>query len=1369
MKRALNYANELSLGSRPRKPAVALVAVLATCGLLLTAATGNGQEFMWESAGGPYGGNAEALLVASDGVLYAGTDGAGVFRSTDDGASWAQTALTRISVTSFAEMGTRIFAGTIGGGVFRSDDGGNSWQAMNHELTSIVQTVGFRPPDVLALTVWGGSLYVSTRDNIGGVPTGGVFRSDNRGNSWTSTKATLFLLGGWSASLVGFGDALYMATSEGVFRRQLGGGSWGPAGMGGLQVESLAASSNRLFAGTPSGVFSSSDGLSWRQHGLQSHLISTLFMSDTTLYAASHDSGVFRSEGAGVSWLGSSAGMSNTDVHSLALSGTRLYAGTKGGGVFRSQDRGGSWTDANTGLAAVDIWSLASSDGVLYAGTGGHGVFRSDDGLSWTSAGLTGSVVSGIAVSGTEIYAATFGQAVQRSSDGGASWTLANAGLVNPIVTSVLPVGNTLYAGTFGDGVFRSVNRGNSWTRTGPGGQIVAWSLAASETAVYCGTAGDGVFRSTDGGNRWSPVNSGLTSRSISSLEVVGAAVYAGTFATNAQEDAGVFRLSDGGASWTPVNAGLTDPDFPRLEAMGTTLYVGTIDGVFSLVDGSNTWTPVGLEGRAVYDLAVADGILYAGASGGGGVFRLSRNLPPLAVAQGANTPEDTEIILTLLAEDPDGDPLSFQVTTGPQHGEVVLAGELATFMPEPDYSGEDQFAFIASDGTMDSRPAAVTITVQAVNDPPTVEPLAKVTAEDTPVTLTLRSEDVDGDSLTFTLKTSPTNGTAALVDNTVAYVPAEDFHGDDHFTYVANDGTVDSAPATIAITVTPVNDDPTGGALVETTAEDTPITFALVGDDVDGDALTYAVDDGPTDGELSIVGDSATYTPSPEFSGPDSFTYTVSDGTVTSVPVAVSITVTPESDLPAAVAATRQVDEDTSVTFALAGTDPDGDPLTFRLDVLPTHGEAVLVAESVTYTPHADFSGADSFTYIVNDGESDSDPATVNITVTNVADGPVAAADTVVLQEDEEATVVLTATDADGDALTYRIETGPSHGTATLSAETVTYTPAPDFHGSDSFGFVADDSSVASDLATITITVTPVNDPPIAQPQSVVVDASGEFQVELVATDVDNESLVYSVVTHPAHGTAVVDGSTATYVPEAGYSGADAFTFAAEDETTSSDAATISIEVVPAEPWDVDGSGTVDIVDLVTVASAFGSVGPDIAADVNDDGRVDIVDLVTIARHFGEAVGGAAAAPRLPSADDAPLLDSWIREARRSGPRTYEFRQGILVLERLLGSVIPSETVVLANYPNPFNPETWIPFRLSESADVNVRIFTMSGHVIRRLRLGRLPAGVYEARSRAAYWDGRTEAGDPAASGMYMYELSANGYRAVKRMTILK
>ena len=212
------------------------------------------------------------------------------------------------------------------------------------------------------------------------------------------------------------------------------------------------------------------------------------------------------------------------------------------------------------------------------------------------------------------------------------------------------------------------------------------------------------------------------------------------------------------------------------------------------------------------------------------------------------------------------------------------------------------------------------------------------------------------------------------------------------------------------------------------------------------------------------------------------------------------------------------------------------------------------------------------------------------------------------------------------------------------------------------------------------------------------------------------------------------------------------------------------AIAELPPIPQDVNGDDVVNILDLVLVASVLGDEGRDLDADVNRDGVVNILDLVLVAG----ALGNAAAAPSawyrdLEIAPTRADVGQWLAQAGELELTEATSQRGVLFLEQLLAALTPKETALLPNYPNPFNPETWIPYRLSEDADVTLTIYDTTGVVVRRLDLGHQLAGHYADRGRAAYWDGRNARGESVASGVYFYTLTAGDFTATRKMLIRK
>ena len=219
----------------------------------------------------------------------------------------------------------------------------------------------------------------------------------------------------------------------------------------------------------------------------------------------------------------------------------------------------------------------------------------------------------------------------------------------------------------------------------------------------------------------------------------------------------------------------------------------------------------------------------------------------------------------------------------------------------------------------------------------------------------------------------------------------------------------------------------------------------------------------------------------------------------------------------------------------------------------------------------------------------------------------------------------------------------------------------------------------------------------------------------------------------------------------------------------TPTDTTDAPVQEHPA--WDVNADGKTDITDLVMVATALGTDAPENPRlDVNGDGTVNIQDLILVATHLGESTVPAAPDSVVLSARFSPeTLQQVAGLLRTQSDGSLAFQRAIVNVEQLLASLTPKETILLANYPNPFNPETWIPYQLAKPAAVRVSIYAADGRLVRTLALGHLPAGIYQSKSRAAYWDGKNEQGESVASGVYLYTLTAGDFSATRKLLIRK
>jgi hypothetical protein len=208
--------------------------------------------------------------------------------------------------------------------------------------------------------------------------------------------------------------------------------------------------------------------------------------------------------------------------------------------------------------------------------------------------------------------------------------------------------------------------------------------------------------------------------------------------------------------------------------------------------------------------------------------------------------------------------------------------------------------------------------------------------------------------------------------------------------------------------------------------------------------------------------------------------------------------------------------------------------------------------------------------------------------------------------------------------------------------------------------------------------------------------------------------------------------------------------------------------EKPPTLAEDVNRNGAVNILDLALVALRLGQTGQN-EADVNRDGVVDIADLVQVAGAIGNAAAAPSAHPQALAMITPADVEGWLTQAQGLDLTDLRSQRGIIFLEHLLAALAPKETALLPNYPNPFNPETWIPYQLAHDADVTLTVYDTKGTPVWQLELGNQPAGFYTTRTKAAYWDGRNDRGESVASGVYFYQLQAGDYTDLRRMVILK
>ena len=636
---------------------------VAICLAMLAAwpAPARAGDRVW-TRGGPEGGAVDALAIspnfAVDQTLFAGSNGGGVFKTTDGGATWVEVrnGLTNLTVyalgisPAFASDGL-ILAGTNYSGLFRSTDGGGSWAQLPSPLNSgEIRAIAFSPAFATDRT-----LYVSRGS------TDALYRSTDGGATWTDIRANI-----------------------------------GSVSVGAVALSPAFASDNTLIAATSAGIYKSTNrGNSWAaiNSGLtttdiRSLAFSPAYATDQTIFAGTGSSGIFRSTNGGASWTAINNGHTpQKDVGSIVVSPNfaadrTLFTGCPSWQGFKSTNGGDSWTMYQFNIDWLDegnrinpdVWAMAispayASDQTLFVGTFGTGVLKSTDGgATWSimRRGMMAQRMTALAVSPNfaadrTVYSASGGPGIFASTDGGLTWHNRNAQTFSLLDTYALAIspnfardrtlfaGNHMGMGSGRNGIARTTDGGLSWSNPETGLEnknVRALAISpnyATDRTVFAGTlckdfptCADsyvtGVFKSTDGGNTWARALSGLPKKGIYALATSpnyasDQTLFAGMW------EGGVYKSTNGGASWANASSGLGNLRVWAVAlspAFGTdqTLFAGTDGGLYRSTNGGASWAQLTntIGTRRITSIALSsefatDRTLYVG-SNNGGVFR---------------------------------------------------------------------------------------------------------------------------------------------------------------------------------------------------------------------------------------------------------------------------------------------------------------------------------------------------------------------------------------------------------------------------------------------------------------------------------------------------------------------------------------------------------------------------------------------------------------------------------------------------------------------------------------------------------------------------------------------------------------------------
>jgi large repetitive protein len=751
------------------------------------------------------------------------------------------------------------------------------------------------------------------------------------------------------------------------------------------------------------------------------------------------------------------------------------------------------------------------------------------------------------------------------------------------------------------------------------------------------------------------------------------------------------------------VLANDTDPNGDPITAH---LVSSTAHGSFTLhPDGTFTYAPhANFNGSDSITYQAFDGQAYSNTA----TVTITVNPvndPPVAANDSASVDEDNAVTIGVLANDTDvdGDPLLVISVAQAAHGAVTTDGTIVTYTPNANFFGSDSFVYTVGDGNGGLASATVSVTVNPVNDPPTLDAIADQTvAEDCGAQSISLGGITAGPGETDALTVTAVSSNPSLIPNpTIAYSspnstgtlifnPSANGNGSATIAVTVGDGMT-TFSRTFTITVTPVDDAPTITPIADQTiAEDTstgPLAFAVADVDTSPGNLTVTAKSSDQsmvpNANLVLSGAGVNrhldVTPAANANGQVTITLRVSDRQDSTTESFV-LTITPVNDPPLALADFFVTDQDTDLVVGADGvlandTDVDGDSLSAKLLSAPSNGTVIVHADgSFAYQPNPGFEGSDQFRYEAVDPSGAISAATVHVQVIASTGKPSAADDVFTVDEDTKLSVAATGvlgndTSPSASPLTAELVKGAHHGTVKLAADgSFVYKPDPNFNGKDWFAYQARDVNGASNTAVVVIVVTPVNDPPKAVADEYKAVAGATLSVGsaggLLAndSDPDGDRIFALLARRPAHGTVKLhaDGSFA-YTPEAGYTGKDVFWYKTTDRIAESDATQVLIHVrAQAAPTPVSGTTPEPIVPPPIPVATGSSSGNPTSSDSERDGggsahsTLPVALPVPLAVMNGPSAGTASSSFGHPaffastplstfsSRDQAPNLPAW-------------------------------------------------------------------------------------------------------------------------------
>ena len=621
-------------------------------------------------------------------------------------------------------------------------------------------------------------------------------------------------------------------------------------------------------------------------------------------------------------------------------------------------------------------------------------------------------------------------------------------------------------------------------------------------------------------------------------------------------------------------------------------------NGVVTIVSGAVVYTPatdfIGID-QFTYTVrdsngSQAQGTVTVTVQAGDSVANVAPVLQDDSVGTTINQPISIDVLANDI--DPDGDTLVITSIEQPTNGTAEVVNSEVLYTPNQEFSGTDTVRYTITDGNGHIASAVATITVVSnANTVLVVQDDVVTTPVNQPVTIDVIANDTAPDSgvIRITGITQPTQGTAVINNEQIIYTPVRDFSGTDTFTYTVSDGNNQVRSGTVTIRVIgTVNTAPVVQDDSATTVANQPVTINVIANDTDpdGDSLTIRSVTQPTNGSVSISNNQLVYTPNQDFVGTDTLTYTITDGNNHVQTASVIVTIDAGGAATVAVTNTSPVAQDdsvvtttnqpTTIDVVSNDSDADGDTLSIQTVTQPIHGSVAINGNQLVYTPNQGFTGTDSLTYTISDGNNHEGTArvTINVSAVGAANGnangnsaPIIADDSVTTTINQPVTIdVLTNdTDPDGDNLSVTAITQPSNGNATISNGQIVYTPNDDFTGTDTLDYTIDDGNNNQRTARVTIVTNEIstggtgnasNTAPTAQDDQR--SASGNsITIDVLRNDVDADGDSLSIVTvgSPNHGSTNVVYGYVVYTPETQYTGDDSFSYTITDGQNTSTA----------------------------------------------------------------------------------------------------------------------------------------------------------------------------------------------------------------------